>query len=181
MKRTTSRLYRTFCGLHISFRRPPVHEICKNSRRRGVRRQQFQIVILASAHGKKSTNRVEVVSGARELDRVVGEGGLVLRRRRRPTQAPRRSRRSLVRFSAGRRRTCRSSVRPSARLAPQGRTRRRASLRAPAASIDLSTATNARPRETVFYEPRVPRRRGAALHHRQLAGRLLARARQWET
>ena len=79
---TTSRLYRTFCGLHISFRRPPVHEICKNSRRRGVRRQQFQIVILASAHGKKSTNRVEVVSGARELDRVVGEGGLVLRRRR---------------------------------------------------------------------------------------------------
>ena len=71
---TTSRLYRTFCGLHISFRRPPVHEICKNSRRRGVRRQQSQIVILASAHGKKSTNRVEVVSGARELDRVVGEG-----------------------------------------------------------------------------------------------------------
>ena len=51
-----------------------MHETCKNSRRRGVRRQQFQIVILASAHGKKSTNRVEVVSGARELDRVVGEG-----------------------------------------------------------------------------------------------------------
>ena len=65
-------------------------------------------------------------------------------------------------------------MRPSARLAPRERTRRRASLRAPAASIDLSTATNARPRETVFYEPRVPRRRGAALHHRQLAGRLLA-------
>ena len=53
---------------------PPARETCKNSRRRGVRRQQFQIVILASAHGKKSTNRVEVVSGARELDRVVGEG-----------------------------------------------------------------------------------------------------------
>ena len=60
--------------MHISFWRPPVHETCKNSRRRGVRRQQSQIVILASAHGKKSTNRVEVVSGARELDRVVGEG-----------------------------------------------------------------------------------------------------------
>ena len=47
-----------------------------------MRRQQSQIVILASAHGKKSTKRVEVVSGASELGRVVGEGGLVLRRRR---------------------------------------------------------------------------------------------------
>lgn len=72
-KRTTSRLYCTFCGLHISFRRPPpVHETCKNSRRRDERRQRSQIVIRASAHGNKSTKRVEVVSGARELDRVVG-------------------------------------------------------------------------------------------------------------
>ena len=71
---TTSRLYRTFCGLHISFWRPPVHETCKNSRRRDERRQRSQIVIRASAHGNKSTKRVEVVSGARELDRVVGEG-----------------------------------------------------------------------------------------------------------
>ena len=47
-----------------------------------MRRQRSQIVIRASAHGNKSTKRVEVVSGARELDRVVGEGGLVLRRRR---------------------------------------------------------------------------------------------------
>ena len=82
----------------------------------------------------------------------------------RPTQAPRRSRWSLVRFSAGRRPTCLSSVRPSARLAPRERTRRRASLRAPAASIDLSTATNARPRETVFYaaRPTSPRRSPAS-------------------
>ena len=53
---------------------PPARETCKNSRRRDERRQRSQIVIRASAHGNKSTRRVEVVSGARELDRVVGEG-----------------------------------------------------------------------------------------------------------
>ena len=82
-----------------------------------------------------------------------------------PTQAPRRSRRSLVRFSTGRRRTCRSSVCPSARLAPRERTRRRASLRAPAASIDLSTATIARPWQTIFFRaarPTSPRRSPAS-------------------
>ena len=122
-----------------------------------------------------------MVSGARELDRFVGEGGLVLRRRRKAdasaaavaavTRAVQRG--AMMDVSE----LCVPLGRSSAARAdasPRERTRRRASFRAPAASIDLSTATNAHSRETVFYEPRVPRRRSAALHHRQLAGSMLA-------
>ena len=47
-------------------------------------------------------------------------------------------------------------MRPSARLAPRERTRRRASLRAPAASIDFSTATIARPWQTIFFRAARP-------------------------
>ena len=74
--------------------------------------------------------------------------------------------------SAARSRTCRSSVRPSALLAPRERRRRRASLRETrAASIDLSTATICV--RGIFSTARATRRRGAPLLDRQPSRLLL--------
>ena len=52
---------------------PPARETCKNSRRRDERRQRSQIVIRASAHGNKSTKRVEVVSEDGQVETIQAE------------------------------------------------------------------------------------------------------------